>query len=117
VKIDRSLMESADTSDVPFSTASIAPQPAPPPLPGDEQSRYPWKRQIVTTTFWVGETPTHNNPVRTGPRTSAARIRPTPARAPPITPPPASSRRKTPSTSRSLTMTWSTAPTRPRRRR
>jgi hypothetical protein len=63
VKIDRSLMESADTSNVPFSTSAIVPQPAPPPLPGDEQSRYPWKRQIVTTTFWIGETPTHNNPV------------------------------------------------------
>ena len=63
IKIDRSLMESADTSDVPFSTTTIVPQPAPPPLPGDEQSRYPWKRQIVTTTFWVGEEPTHNNPV------------------------------------------------------
>lgn len=63
LKIDRSLMETADTSDVPFSTASIAPQPAPPPLPGDENSRYPWKRQIVTTVFWVGETATHNNPV------------------------------------------------------
>jgi len=63
LKIDRSLMENADTSDVPFSTASIAPQPAPPPLPGDEQSRYPWKREIVTTTFWVGETPSRNNPV------------------------------------------------------
>ena len=37
--------------------------PSPRRLPGDEQSRYPWKRQIVTTTFWIGETPTHNNPV------------------------------------------------------
>jgi len=25
--------------------------------------RYPWKRQIVTTVFWVGERPTVNNPV------------------------------------------------------
>lgn len=25
--------------------------------------RYPWKRSIVTTTFWVGEKPTRNNPV------------------------------------------------------
>lgn len=31
-----------------------------PPLPGE---RYPWREQIVTTTFWVGETPTKNNPV------------------------------------------------------
>lgn len=26
-------------------------------------SKYPWKRNIVTTVFWVGERPTRNNPV------------------------------------------------------
>ncbi len=26
-------------------------------------NRYPWKQRIVTTTFWVGEHPTANNPV------------------------------------------------------
>ncbi len=31
----------------------------PPPSP----DRYPWKKEIVTTTFWVGEAPTKNNPV------------------------------------------------------
>lgn len=31
----------------------------PPPSP----DRYPWKKQIVTTTFWVGEAPAKNNPV------------------------------------------------------
>jgi len=25
--------------------------------------RYPWRQQIVTTTFWIGEKPTPNNPV------------------------------------------------------
>lgn len=30
------------------------------PSPGE---RYPWKRDIVTTVFWIGETPTANNPV------------------------------------------------------
>jgi len=28
-----------------------------------EQARYPWRQQIVTTTFWIGEEPTKNNPV------------------------------------------------------
>ncbi|HWB59247.1 MAG TPA: hypothetical protein VG733_07135 [Chthoniobacteraceae bacterium] len=28
-----------------------------------EKTRYPWKEKIVTTTFWVGELPTKNNPV------------------------------------------------------
>lgn len=27
------------------------------------ESNYPWKRQIVTTVFWIGERPTANNPV------------------------------------------------------
>src|SRR5205809_7909634 len=26
-------------------------------------SRFPWKTDIVTTIFWIGETPTANNPV------------------------------------------------------
>jgi hypothetical protein len=30
------------------------------PSPGE---RYPWKRQIVTTVFWIGEKPSENNPV------------------------------------------------------
>jgi hypothetical protein len=33
------------------------------PAPGEAQDRYPWKREIVTTTFWIGERPTKNNPV------------------------------------------------------
>jgi len=40
------------------STVGNAGDP-PPPSP----DRYPWKKEIVTTTFWVGETPTKNNPV------------------------------------------------------
>ncbi|HZR78535.1 MAG TPA: hypothetical protein VFA58_04965 [Chthoniobacterales bacterium] len=31
-----------------------------PPSPGE---RYPWKRQIVTTVFWIGEKPSENNPI------------------------------------------------------
>jgi len=59
LKLDPALMAGAERPSVPLVSSSIAPGP----LPGDEQSRYPWKRQIVTTTFWIGETPTHNNPV------------------------------------------------------
>ena len=33
---------------------------APPPEPGQ---RYPWKKSIVTTVFWIGEQPSGNNPV------------------------------------------------------
>jgi hypothetical protein len=35
---------------------------ADPPGSGSAE-RYPWKRSIVTTTFWVGEKPAKNNPV------------------------------------------------------
>ncbi|HEX4639430.1 MAG TPA: hypothetical protein VH170_08080 [Chthoniobacterales bacterium] len=31
-----------------------------PPAPGES---YPWKSNIVTTVFWIGEEPTQNNPV------------------------------------------------------
>ena len=34
-----------------------------PPAPAVSQDRYPWKREIVTTTFWIGEKPAKNNPV------------------------------------------------------
>jgi hypothetical protein len=39
-----------------------------PPPPRDAQSpkpdeRFPWKKDIVTTVFWIGEAPTKNNPV------------------------------------------------------
>src|SRR5437763_10150962 len=27
------------------------------------EERYPWKKEIVTTVFWIGEKPTANNPV------------------------------------------------------
>jgi hypothetical protein len=44
----------------PPSTSSPTSFTMPAPLPGE---RFPWKRGIVTTTFWVGEQPTANNPV------------------------------------------------------
>jgi len=33
---------------------------SPPPKAGE---RFPWKQQIVTTVFWIGEAPSANNPV------------------------------------------------------
>jgi hypothetical protein len=63
LKLDPALMATAESPIAPLAGSMIAPRTAPPPLPGDEHSLYPWKRGIVTTTFWIGETPTHNNPV------------------------------------------------------
>ena len=58
-KLDPALMASAEQSVAPMLPSTTTPAP----LAGDEDSRYPWKREIVTTTFWIGEAPTHNNPV------------------------------------------------------
>lgn len=33
-----------------------------PTLPRTTYTRYPWKTDIVATVFWIGETPTQNNP-------------------------------------------------------
>lgn len=41
----------------------IAPQVVAPSNFRSGFNRYPWKRQIVTTVFWVGEHPSANNPV------------------------------------------------------
>lgn len=41
----------------------VAPQVVTPSSPGAGFNRYPWKRNIMTTVFWVGERPTVNNPV------------------------------------------------------
>lgn len=35
---------------------------AAPPF-NQQQERFPWKKEIVTTVFWIGEKPTANNPV------------------------------------------------------
>lgn len=56
-------MASAEGPSVSLGESSIMSGPIPPPRPGDLFSRFPWKRGIVTTTFWIGETATHNNPV------------------------------------------------------
>jgi len=47
------------------SSLTAAPRPAPnlAVSPAGEITRYPWRQKIVTTTFWIGEQPTKNNPV------------------------------------------------------
>jgi hypothetical protein len=46
-----------DVSSIMFSPGHLS---ASSPEPGE---RYPWKKSIVTTVFWIGEEPTANNPV------------------------------------------------------
>lgn len=42
---------------------STLPKVFAPTRPRDVYTRFPWKRNIVSTVFWIGETPTANNPV------------------------------------------------------
>ena len=52
---DDSLLKLDPVSHFPAASAD-------PPL-NKPAERFPWKNQIVTTTFWIGEKPTANNPV------------------------------------------------------
>ena len=47
---------SFDTTSISFTPGQLAAQPKP-------GQRFPWKAQIVTTVFWIGEKPAPNNPV------------------------------------------------------
>ncbi len=47
-KMDPVSFSAAAKADPPFSTPA---------------ERFPWKKEIVTTVFWIGEKPTENNPV------------------------------------------------------
>ena len=62
VKVSKKTERGSD--DVLITTDSLAFVPRqlspPPPKRGE---RFPWKSQIVTTVFWIGEKPTENNPV------------------------------------------------------
>lgn len=58
-KLSSSLMMSAERS-TPMALPRVI---TPTARPGDENSRYAWKNGIVTTTFWIGEKPSQNNPV------------------------------------------------------
>ncbi len=54
------------TSVIPITAglvASFGRTPASASAPTVAKDRYPWKRSIVTTTFWIGEKPAKNNPV------------------------------------------------------
>jgi len=54
-KLSEDLMLNVDS--IAFAPRHLS---SPPPSAGE---RYPWKRQIVTTVFWIGEMPSGNNPV------------------------------------------------------
>ena len=62
VKLSKKSEKKSEASRVGVESLAFAPSHlrSAPPSPGDP---YPWKRQIVTNVFWIGEKPTENNPV------------------------------------------------------
>ena len=61
-KLTKKSDRKSDESVVSLDSLAFAPNHvrSAPPSPG---ARYPWKQQIVTTIFWIGEKPSGNNPV------------------------------------------------------
>src|SRR5438105_15669904 len=62
VKLSKNSEKKSEESRVGIESLAFAPSHlrSAPSSPGEA---YPWKRQIVTTVFWIGEKPTDNNPV------------------------------------------------------
>jgi hypothetical protein len=63
VKLSKKSSKPQDDSLLKVDPISYSPlAKADPPLTTSAE-RYPWKKEIVTTTFWIGEKPSANNPV------------------------------------------------------
>ena len=62
VKLSKKSEKKSDESRVGVDSLTFAPSRlrSAPPSPGEP---YPWRCQIVTTVFWIGEKPSENNPV------------------------------------------------------
>ena len=62
VKLSKKSEKKSEGSRIGVESLAFAPTHlrSAPPSPGEQ---YPWKHQIVTTVFWIGEKPTENNPV------------------------------------------------------
>jgi hypothetical protein len=61
VKVTKKSSKPQETSLLTMDPYASAPKSDPPRLQAAE--RFPWKKEIVTTVFWIGEAPTANNPV------------------------------------------------------
>src|SRR5947209_9852233 len=61
-KLSKKSEKKSEKSGVGIESLAFAPNHlrSAPPSPGEA---FPWKRQIVTTVFWIGEKPSENNPV------------------------------------------------------
>ena len=61
-KFSKKSQRSADDRVLDFSSIAFTPGLLAGDAPGPGQ-RFPWKKEIVTTIFWIGEKPAPNNPV------------------------------------------------------
>jgi hypothetical protein len=61
VKVTKKSSKPQETNLLTMDPYASAPKSDPPRLEAAE--RFPWKKEIVTTVFWIGEAPTANNPV------------------------------------------------------
>jgi hypothetical protein len=59
-KFSKKSEKTADDRLFDISTIAFSPRQSPGDHPGQ---RYPWKNEIVTTVFWIGEKPGGNNPI------------------------------------------------------
>ena len=63
IKLSKKSSEPKDDSLLKVTPISYSPAPNADPPFNKPAERFPWKKEIVTTTFWIGEKPTANNPV------------------------------------------------------
>jgi hypothetical protein len=63
VKLSKKSNKTQDDNSLKLDPISFSPAPNADPPFATPAERYPWKKEIVTTVFWIGEKPTTNNPV------------------------------------------------------
>lgn len=62
LKLSKKSTKPKDDTLLKFDPVSFLPAKADPPF-DQAAERFPWRKEIVTTVFWIGELPTANNPV------------------------------------------------------
>jgi len=63
VKLSKKSNKPQDDNSLKLDPISFSPPASADPPLTQPAERYPWKKEIVTTVFWIGEKPTANNPV------------------------------------------------------
>jgi len=63
VKLSKKSNKPQEESSPKLDSISFAPAASADPPLAEPGERFPWKKEIVTTVFWIGEKPTANNPV------------------------------------------------------